>query len=363
MPLVIKKKDLPAYEKMIRENERQRRNQEIIATFSNPSLFFQNWLEGVEILKAEAPGFIESYKEDLRAMGINNVGDFAKWTAKCIGVTAATVFGGLGVKLIVGKVIGGLGAIGGTMLGFFAASSLQPIVTTLFQSAVSTGNQILNFNIMQTDNELYQQIIEKVNGMYGLLGTTVGSAVGWLVCGALPGSIGFRYNKAVATAIAQDLNEDARSELYSYIAQITRLTTQTIINTELVNRFTSLRRELKNNPESTFSKYIRKIIGEERFKKWGDAQQQPWSIKKDVIDAQVAKEKDPNWKQFYENALEGFSDSCIEAGAIVANNLDTYIASQKIARSNTLGKVQTVRIQLGESVRSALYNDPRLKTT
>lgn len=316
--------------------------------------FIEDYKNGVDTLKAIGSNWWEGYKEDLAAMGINNIGDFAKWTLKCIGVTALVVGGGIFIKAVGTAVFGAVGGFAVTTAGFMAAVTLAPIATTLLQSVISTSNQILNFDINQTDEELYKQLEAKVNSMYGLLGTTVGSALGWLVCGALPNSLAFRYNKAVGVAIAQDLDEDARAELYSNIAQIIRLSSQTLLNSELINRFASTRRELKRNPDSTFGKFFRKVIGEETFRKWGEAGQQAWTIKKNLLDPIIEKEKDPNWKQFKENALEGFSDSCMEASFIVANNLDTYIASQKIARSNMLGKIQHVRIQIGESARNAL---------
>jgi hypothetical protein len=351
-PLILYKSALPGHAETLRNNLRSAK-QEVGKAVRAAGEFFEDWKNGVEILKGISRDWWEGYKEDLAAIGINNIGDFAKWTLKCIGATAGVVFGGLAVKFVLGAgLLGGVGSFAMSTLGFMSAITLQPIVTPLLQSGIQLGGAVLNFNINQTDQELWKQLEAKVNGMYGLLGTTVGSALGWLVCGALPNSVMFRFNKAVAVAVAQDLNEEAKSELYSQIGQIIRLSQQTLINSELINRYTSLRRELKNNPNSDFSKYLRSVIGEETFKKWGKENQQPWTIKKNIVDKAIDSEKDPNWKSFYENTLEGFTESCIEASMLVANNLDTYIASQKIARSNLLGRVQTVRIRLGESVTS-----------
>jgi hypothetical protein len=317
------------------------------------------WNEYVEDIKAlpyTIPEAIESYKDDLRSVGVNNAGDFAKWTLLNIAGAGILIIGAK-ILSIGGAALWGLGAVGKfavSTLGIMAAFTAAPMAITFLQQSLQLSGQVINFDINQTDDQLYKQLEQRMNSMYGLLGTAVGSAMGWLVCGALPNSVAFKFNKAVATAIAQDLDEEARQELYSHIGSIIRLSSQTLINTELVNRFTSTRRELKRNPDSAFAKFIRKVIGEERFKKWGDANQQPWTIKKDIIDKQGEKIKDPNWKLFYDNTLEGFSDSCMEASFIVANNIDTYIATQKIARSNTLGKIQTVRIRINEGIANSL---------
>jgi hypothetical protein len=357
-PLVINKNLLPGYLEITKSNLRAIKK-EIQNAPRAVGEFVEDYKNGVDILKSIGTEWWIEYKEDLKAMGINNVGDFAKWTLTCIGVTAIVVGGGLVLSVVFsagGALLGGIGGFAVSTIGLMAAITLQPIVTPLLQSGIQVGGQILNFNINQTDEDLWKQLENKVNGMYGLLGTTVGSAMGWLVCGALPNSVMFRFNKAVGVALAQDLNEEARGELYGYIGQIIRLSQQTLLNSELVNRFTSLRRELKRDPESDFAKFIRSVIGEDTFKNWGKQNQQPWTIKKNIIDKQIEKEKDPQWKQFYENSLEGFTESCMEASMIVANNIDTYIATQKIARTNMLGRVQTVRIRLGESVRDTLYN-------
>lgn len=360
MPLAIEiKKDKL---RGAQENQRQnliignlsKQQQDIVKAAKN---FADDWLNGVEVLKDMGKEWVDDYKSGLQTLGVNNLGDFVKFVGACILGSAVLVLGGKILTLAFGGAVGALGTFAASTLSFMAAITLQPVVTPILQTAIQGTGQILNFNIMQTDEELWKQVEDKVNGLYGLLGTTVGSAVGWLVCGALPNSVAFRFNPAVATAIAQDLNPDARAEMYGYIAQIVRLTSQTIINSELVNRFTSLRRELKRDPDTDFAKFVRSVIGEENFKNWGKDNQKPWSIKKNVIDAQVDKEQDPGWKQFYQNSLEGFTDACIEASFMIANNLDTYIAAQKIARSATLGRVQAVRIRLGAQANAALNND------
>jgi hypothetical protein len=361
MALVIQKDDLPGSKaasfnalSAVKYLTSQGYRDRVASTASN---LWDEYVEDVKALKYTAPAAWESYKEDLQAIGVNNIGDFAKWTLLNIA--------GAGLAVLAGKIISigfsaltGLGAVGNfatTTLGIMSAMTLQPLVSTTLQQGIQVTGQAINFDINQTDEDLWKQLENKVNGMYGLLGTTVGSAMGWLVCGALPNSAMFRFNKAVGVAIAQDLNEEARGELYGYIGQIIRLSTQTVINSEAINRFSSTRRELKRNPDTDFARFVRSIIGEDTFKKWGEKGQQPWTIKKDIIEKNIAKEKDPLWKQFYENTLEGFTESCIEASMIVANNIDTYIATQKIARTNMLGRVQTVRIRLGESVRDTLY--------
>ncbi|BDA70228.1 hypothetical protein CAL7716_043940 [Calothrix sp. PCC 7716] len=360
MPLAItiKKDEMRGAKEKVRNNLKigalSKNQQSIVDTAKG---MFDDWYNGVQTLQGMGQEWVKEYKEDLKAIGVRNVGDFVKWVGLNIAGAAVAVFSGKLIGMVVGGAVGALGTFAASTIGFMTAITLQPVVTPILQSGIQATGQILNFNIMQTDDELWKQVEEKVNGLYGLLGTTVGSAMGWLVCGALPNSVMFRFNPAVAAAIAQDLNPDARAEMYGYIAQIVRITSQTVINSEMVNRFTSLRRELKRDPNTDFAKFVRSVIGEENFKKWGDANQQPWTIKKNVIDAQIDKEQDPNWKSFYQNSLEGFTDACIEASFIIANNLDTYIAAQKIARSSTLGRVQAVRIRLGGQVQAALNNE------
>ncbi|GAA6621588.1 hypothetical protein [Scytonema sp. NUACC26] len=249
----------------------------------------------------------------------------------------------IGFRRFLGMRIAGFLTAGMILAGFVGG-----LLTTIWTIAISTTHFILNFNINQSDNELYEALENRIKSFYGLLGTTVGSATGYLVCGAIPGAMAFAFNPAVGAAVMKDLDDEAKSEILGHVNGIARTAFQTLINAELTNKFMSTRRFLKKNPDNPFSQFVRAMIGEDNWKHWGESNRKSFTIQQDIIEKRIEKIKDPGWKSFLENALEEFGDSCMEAGYIVANNLDSQLAAYSLMQRQVLG--QPVEVQL-------LFND------
>jgi hypothetical protein len=263
-------------------------------------------------------------------------------------------------KAIFGKVIQGLvklpfrglGAMGKLIGGLTRGVLKNPLVqagifVALVGSTVNTFNFAVNFNINSTDDELLKQIEEKINNFYGLFGSAVGSSLGYLMCGALPGSIAFAFNPAVGALIMKDLDEDARGEVYAQAGNIGRLSFQTLVNAELTRQFMNARRYLKRDPNHPVSKILKNVMGKETFKKWGESNQPSFTISENVINKAIDNNiKDKGLKQFTEQLLENFTESCIESGFIIAQNLDSAIAANVLAQRQIIGKPVEVSIQL-----------------
>lgn len=84
--------------------------------------------------------------------------------------------------------IASLGTIGALCASFLVAGGIAFTLTQVVSTIVQTSNFIVNFNINKSDSELDQELISKLESFYGLLGNVVGSSMGYLVCGALPGA-------------------------------------------------------------------------------------------------------------------------------------------------------------------------------
>jgi hypothetical protein len=224
---------------------------------------------------------------------------------------------------------------------------------------LNTSNFVLNFNINTTDEELNKQLENQIKRFYGLFGNVVGSSMGYLVCGAIPGALSFAFNPTVAATIMRDLDDEARADILGQVNVISRTAVQTLINSELMRKFKSARRFLKKNPDNYFARIVRQIIGEDDFKKWGDENRPSWSIKKNIIEKRVEALPEGQ-KQFAEQALEAFGDSCIESGFIIASNIDSYLAAQVLMRDNTLGRQTDVTITLGKRGTPDTPNQPKI---
>lgn len=266
--------------------------------------------------------------------------------------TLGSLAAALGGAIITGGVIAlaglaSLGTVGALSAGLIGAGIAGFSLTQLVAIVSQTTNFVVNFDINQTDQQLDQLLAQRIEGFYGLLGQTVGASMGYLVCGALPGAVAFAFNPAVGAAIMRDLDDDARSEILGQVNVIARTAFQTLINAELANRFKSSRRFLKKNPSNPFAKTIRSILGEETWKKWGDSNNTSFTIHQNIIEKKIESIQDKGKREFLEQALQGFADSCLESGYIVANNLDSHLAAQALMQQSILGRSTDVVISFG----------------
>ena len=221
------------------------------------------------------------------------------------------------------------------------------IFVGLLSSTINTTNFIVNFNINASDEELLKQIESRINSFYGLFGAAVGSSLGYLMCGALPGTVAFAFNPAVGALIMRDLDEEARSDIYAQAGAIGRLSFQTLVNAELTRQFMNARRYLKRDPNHPVTKILKNIMGKKTFENWGKSNQPSFTISENVINKSIDDNiKDKGLKQFTEELLENFTEACIESGFLIAQNLDSAIAANVLAQRQIIGKPVEVSIQL-----------------
>lgn len=267
---------------------------------------------------------------------------------RTIGRLAITIFRS-GFARLGMSAFGALRSVGLLTAGLMLAQLGMGLLSNIWSAAISTTHFLLNFNLNVTDDELDAQLLASIQGFYGLLGSAVGSATGFLVCGAIPGALSFAFNPGMGAALMKDLDEEGRAEVLGHVNGIARRAFQTLINAEIMNKFKSTRRFLKKNPDNKFAQFMKRILGEENFKKWGDSNRPSFTIAEDVIKKRIDRIPDPGQKQFLENALEEFGDSCMEAGYIVANNFDSQLAAYSLMQRQILGKPVDVIVTFGAS--------------
>lgn len=207
-------------------------------------------------------------------------------------------------------------------------------LTALFAFGIRAIQYVWNFNWAISDQEIEQQIKASFDGFYGLFGEFAGSLMGYLVCGALPGTLALAVNKSVAVAIFSELGEEAKDELLGQLAGLATTILGTLLNAAILKAFKSGRRYLKKKPNNPLSKILREKMGEENFKKWGNQSGQTFSLSGQT-EEYVENIKDPRLRNFTEEFLEGFSEACIEAGYIVVNTIESQMAAQHIMQRRT----------------------------
>lgn len=179
-----------------------------------------------------------------------------------------------------------------------------------------------------------------------MLGETVGQALGYLVCGAIPGAIAFAFNPAVAKVVLSEVAEEAQEEVYGNLAMLANSAAGTLAAAVGRKAFKSARRWAKR-PDTPIYNFLKNLLGES-FVKWGDEGQKAFTFS-GAVEERIEEIPDENWRSFAEEFVEGFGESCIEAGWIVVNSVQQQMAAQKLMQRDISNQTQVVEIEFNRS--------------
>lgn len=231
-----------------------------------------------------------------------------------------------------GNIIGWLWN-GALQLGGFLLAQAGRLLSWSFSSLwglfVSTVQFIWNFDWQMSDESIDQQIQARLEALAGQAGATVGSALGRIACGVLPGTAIFVFNQPLGAYIMKNVLADFAEELLENISQLAKLTFQAGVQALLMWSFKNIRKFLKSR-----SKLIGKIFGENTKRvvdAWGEKGSQPWSFAQ-AVENKVESISNGIVRNFVEETLEEAWESCVEAGYVVANSLDSYYAQKKLEK-------------------------------
>lgn len=248
------------------------------------------------------------------------------------------------------NVFTGFGAIARGFLTTFILTSVINFFTfsyvRIWQLLTSAVQFIWNFNWNASDTALTNGIKSSFNTLGGTLGTTVGSGLGYLVCGALPTATIMSFNEPLALHILEELGEEAVSEVASNVGNLVKQTGELMVKTATTYVYTNIRGLFRDSSEVFQAKLRNQGLNAEAITKSLEQRDKPWSF---ASKTEERIEAIPNefLKNFTEELFEEFSDSCIESGYIIAQGIDSYIASARTAYNNTLGEEEIVEILLG----------------
>lgn len=253
---------------------------------------------------------------------------------KALGIAVGVLVGVAAIWFLAPLAVAGVTA-------FLSASLLVQVgvlltISALFTFVLTTATILWNFNWLVSDDEIEKEIKSSQEGLYGMAGELVGQSLGFVVGGALPGAFTFLFNKHMAAAIFENLTEEAQEELGGQLAALMRATFRSFGTALIKRQFKSARKYLKKNPNHPLSKIIRERMGEKRFREWGEKDGQSFTISNHV-EERVENIKDPRLRNFTENFLEGFGEAMQEAGYIVANSADTFMATQAMMNRRQAG--------------------------
>ena len=143
--------------------------------------------------------------------------------------------------------------------------------------------------------------------------------------------------------VLKNVAEEMAEEFIANLNNLVRYTFMSGVQSLLLWSFKNIRKVIKANVnvvEALFGDKAAAIV-----KAWGSPGSKPWSFAKTVEDA---VESIPNSavRNFVEEFLEEAWDGCVEAGYVVANSLDSYIAQQKMGEQQgvPLGQQRYVEV-------------------
>ncbi|GAX43446.1 hypothetical protein NIES4075_44590 [Tolypothrix sp. NIES-4075] len=217
-------------------------------------------------------------------------------------------------------------------------------LTSLWGLFVSTAQFIYNFNWNITDKEIDTQINTRWAALSGMFGGALGNLVGYLGCGVLPGAVIFTFNEPLGVHVLENVTEELAEEFLANVANITRYTFQSGVQSLLLWQFKNTRNFIKSN-----AAFLQKVFGgntEKLIKAWGAEGSKPWSFAK-TVDSAVESIPNEAVKNFVEEFLEEAWEGCVEAGYVVANSIDSFIAAEKLKRTQVpvLGDERYVEIK------------------
>lgn len=223
---------------------------------------------------------------------------------------------------------------GKRLVGFITANAgklLNFSLSGLWGWFTSTLQYIWNFNWNVTDKEIDNQINALWAALGGLLGGTVGNAIGYLGCGVLPGAVIFSFNEPLGAYILEQVSEEMAEELLANISGLARYAFMSATQALIMWGFKNVRKFIKSQ-----SDLIGRLFGdnaEKLVKAWGAEGSKPWSF---AIALDNAVESIPNEfvRNFVEELLEEAWEGCVEAGYVVANSIDSYLAGEKLRQQN-----------------------------
>lgn len=208
---------------------------------------------------------------------------------------------------------------------------------------VSTATFLLTFNFNTTDEELDQQVKQYELAIYSQLGSTAGSAVGYFACGFLPGISLLAVNEMMAAKALRDVGEEFVEEFSANLSGLIQAKFRAESFKTFANAYKNIRRWLKK-PNNLAAQIIFGDRYADVMKVWGEKGSKPFTFA-EKIEEYVEKIPNEKLRVFLESFLEELVDACIEAGYVVANSMDSFIAANKMQNNNLMGEKRIVEIR------------------
>jgi hypothetical protein len=233
---------------------------------------------------------------------------------------------------------------GALRFGNFLISGITGLIsfsfTKLWSWIVSSVQFIYNFDWNVSDTAIDKQIEGLWNSFGGILGGSIGRAIGWIGCGLVPAATVFSFNQSMGAYLLKEVGEQALDEMLDAASEVINAGFRMGAQATFFWLYKDVRRALKD-PDNIFGKGLRAVMGEKTVENWGSGES--WTIAK-AVEKKIEAIPSVFWRNFTEEMLEEGSEACIEAGFAVAGGIDAWLAQQAMQRDSLLGSDRTVEI-------------------
>lgn len=237
-------------------------------------------------------------------------------------------------------------------VGFIASQAWRFIsfsATSVFSWLFNTIERLKAFNWNATDKELKALIDSSKNSLAAIWGSFIGQGFGWLAGIAVGAGVSLVLpvigGAALARYIASKTAIEAVDELLPGLVGAISSTLNIAATNTAIAAYINFRSLLKNAPRGLLEAVYGRDGADFVQKVWGKEGGPTMSFNQTVEEA-VESITDKTIQIFVENLLEESWDSFIEAGFVVANEIDNAYSQAKQASSSSLGTERSVELTL-----------------
>lgn len=223
----------------------------------------------------------------------------------------------------------------------------ERLATGTFNWLRDRTEQVKAFNWNASDKEL-EGLMESQNvRIASVWGSALGSTFGWLAGIGVGYGISFLCpvigGAALARTVAAKVGSEALEEVSRGLLGAITQTAGAFANNFLISGYINYRKLLKSIPDNVLTSIYGKSTAGFIKSTWG-TEGQPIVSFNSKMDELVESIKNDKLRAFTEAFLEESYDSFLEAGVIVAYEIDAAYEQAKRAQENTQGKRRTVRL-------------------
>jgi hypothetical protein len=235
------------------------------------------------------------------------------------------------------------------MKGFAISTALSAIphlvwsITAVWDLFVQAALFVYYFDWNIPDSSLDAMATSQWRSYAGLLGGSVGNTLGWLGCGVLPATSIMAVNESMGAYVLREVGTEAFEEFTFNVAYVLRFTLTTLAQQGFYQSYKNIRKWLKDDSNPFLDRMFPGRANDIR-QNWGASDSDSFTFAGEV-EERIEKIPSEFWRNFTEELVEEAFDACIEAGYVVANSIDGYLAQQKLANRLDNDRLRVVEVK------------------